>query len=166
MSRPFEPVEYDEPEVVLSRASRLRRRFLFFSGIILVTVGLILAAVFFFYPSFILGTWFGILALCFFATGGALCFGSFLVSPVGRGLGFFVFRFRPLAAGFLGCAIVACLSWGLFFLFLDNLGRIVAGIAAALTIMLAFRIYKRSTRESSDSLHKDQSETPETSLPS
>lgn len=166
MSRPFEPVEYDEPEVVLSDASRLRRRFLFFSGIILVTVGLILAAVFFLYPSFILGTLIGILALCFFNTGAALCFGSLLVSPVGRGLGFFVVRFRPLFMGFLGCAIVACLLWGLFFLFLDNLGRIVAGTAAVLTVVLAFGIYKRSTRESSDSQHKDQGETPETSLPS
>ena len=65
----------------------------------------------------------------------------------------------------VGCAAVACLSWSFFFLSLDNLERVVAGIVAGLTMVLVFRIYKRSTRESSDSLQKDEGETSETSLP-
>jgi hypothetical protein len=167
MGRGLEPVEYDEPEVVLSDASRLRRRFFFFSGIIVAFIGLVLVVVYFLFPSlgFLLATRMAMLGMSLFTTGAALAFGSLLVSPFGRGLGFFIVRFRPTAAGFLGCAIAACLSWSFFFLFLDNLERGVAGIVAGLTMVLVFRIYKRNTRESFDSLQKDEGETSETPLP-
>jgi len=167
MSRGLEPVEYDEPEVVLPDASRLRRRFFFFSGIIIAFIGLVLMTVYFLFPNigFLLATRMAMLGMSLFTTGAALAFGSLLISPIGRGLGFYTFRFRPTAVGFLGCAAAACLSWSFFFLSLDNLERVVAGIVAGLTMVLVFRIYKRSTRESSDSLQKDEGETSETSLP-
>ena len=128
MSRPLEPVEYDEPEVVLPDASRLRRRFFFFSGIIVASIGLVLVVVYFLFPGlgFSLATRMAMLGISLLTTGAALAFGSLLVSPIGQGLGFLTFRFRPLAASFLGCAIAAGLFWSFFFLFLDNLERVVA----------------------------------------
>jgi hypothetical protein len=162
----LEPVEYDEPEIVLSDASRLRRRFFFFSGIIVAFIGLVLVVVYFLFPS--LGLLLAILGLSLFTTGGALGFGSLLISLGGRGgrdLGFSFLTIRSLAVGFSGCAVVACLSWSFVFLSLDNLERLVAGIVAGLTIVLVFWIYRRSTRESSDALQKDEGETSDMSLP-
>jgi hypothetical protein len=165
MSRPFEPPEYDEPEVVLPKSSRLRRRFFFFGGIIIAISGLILCAAFYFIPNpyFELKIRIAFLGLSLLTTGAALAFGSLLVSPIGRGLGFFIFRFRPTHLGFLGGAVAACISWGVFFSILDNLERAVALIVAVPIIFLTFKIYKRNTYINPDVPNEDEPETTESS---
>jgi len=165
MSRPFEPPEYDEPEVVLPKASRLRRRFFFFSGIIIGITGFVLGVASYFLPVSYLDLKIRIVffSLSLLGTGATLAFGSLLISPTGQGLGFFIFRFRPTFFGFLGGAVVACMSWGFLFLSLDDLERILALIVAVPVVFLIYRIYKRNTYVNPDALDEEEPEVAETS---